>query len=115
MRVAKTAESRFEVFPYDRNIPTITINSLGKLSFNKAAHQALVEPAAVLLMFDPATREIAIKTCEASDRRAYPVYKPRKNNAAVSAKAFFTYYGVEIEKSKKLTAELHGGMLIARL
>lgn len=110
----QTTESTFEVFPYSRNQPSVTIRSR-QIVLNSPAYSALERPEAVLLLFDSKNHQIGIKVCSPDDERSYPVNKHHKNNAVIPASAFIRHYGIEVEKSLKLNAHFSNGILIAML
>lgn len=112
---AKETEMNFEVFPYRKGEPYISINSQHKISFNKGAWFALGKCEAALLKFDTEKKVIGIEPTDESDRRAFPVKRHSSNNAYMYAKTFLEYYGLTVEKTTQHDAELADGELIVRL
>ncbi len=113
MQAEKASNVNFEVFPYRKGEPAISINSQHKISFNKGAWFALGKPESVLLKFDPAKRIIGIESCPTADRRAFPVRRHNSNNAYTYAKPFLEHYGLSVEKATRYDAEMLDRELIA--
>lgn len=115
MQPAATENINFEIFPYRKGRPSITINSQHKISFNKGAWYALGQCEMALLKFDPGNKVIGIEPCKTSDRRAFPVRRHSANNAYMYAKPFLDHYGLKVKKTTQYAAELVDGELVVRL
>jgi hypothetical protein len=115
MQSASTEDINFEVFPYKKGEPGISINSQHKISFNKGAWFALGQCESALLKFDPDKRIIGIEPCTEPDRRAFPVRRHNANNAYMYAKPFLDYYGLKVKKTTQYAAEVIDGELVVRL
>lgn len=116
----EAANTVFEVHPYDRRQPAITIRRLqgattGAINLSSVAFNALGKPEAALLLFDSEGRRMAVKACKVDAPGAYPVNKHRKNNASIPATQFLNYYNILPEKSTRYRAERIDDMLVATL
>lgn len=112
MQQAQSDGLNFEVFPYRKGEPYISINSQHKISFNKGAWFALGRCESALLKFDSEKRVIAIEPSDGSDRRAFPIRRHNANNAYMYAKPFLDYYGLSVKKSISYVAVVQDGQLI---
>ncbi len=111
----RTMEAAFEVHPYDRRQPAVTIRVRGAINLNSPAYNLLDKPEAVLLLFDAKNRRMAVKPSSKGDSRAYPLNKHCKNNASIPATKFLEHYGIRPGKTIRYNAELDGDMLVVKL
>lgn len=115
MLAKDTAGMSFEVFPYRKGEPSVTINSQGKISLNKGARHALEDPEYVLLKFNAERKVMALEPCDAEDTRAHPIRNHKMNNAYTYARSFLEHYGLGVSKTMRYEAELANGELIVDL
>lgn len=115
MLAKDAADMDFEVFPYRKGEPSVTINSQGKISLNKGARHALEGPEYLLLKFNAERRVMALEPCEAEDTRAHPIRNHKMNNAYTYARSFLEHYGLSVSKTMRYEADLVGGALIVDL
>jgi hypothetical protein len=112
--------ANFEVFdrrsrPVGKQ-PTLTIQKRGNFSLNRAAFDALGQPAAVELLFDRVQRIVGFRPTDEHNRRAYPVRK--QQNAAsylIAGNAFNQYYGIETGITRRYDAAMIDGILVVDL
>lgn len=104
----------YEVFTRKVNrsgSPTIGFSKLGQLQFNQSAARILQKDAIehVLLLWDPATRHMAVKSISnKKDPRAYHIkYLTQGNGAGFSAKTFLDYIGVDITERRSVPVEIN--------
>ncbi len=107
---------RFEVFTRRARPvvaqPMVTVQKAGTLGLNHAAFEALGEPEAVLLLFDPEERIIGLRRVERSDPNSYPVQKqPSGKGAVVSGKAFAQFYGIATDQARRYPARFYDDVL----
>jgi hypothetical protein len=90
--------------------PSVTVTDNRLLLVNRAATEALGEPARVLLFFDRGGRRAAIREAPKDDPRSYSA-TPRSNGKQVSiaASRFVRHHKIA---DGKYPAEMEDGMLI---
>lgn len=112
----KTAMPRFEVFtrrsaPVVKE-PMVTIQKKGMFSLNRASYEALGEPEAVELLYDPTERIIGLRPTDPSTLNAYPVRT--MGNAAtrlIAGTAFTRFYEIPTAVARRFSAEMHENIL----
>lgn len=115
MLARDTANMGFEVFPYRKGEPSVTINSQGKVSLNKGARYALEDPEFVLLKFNAEQKIMALEPCGPEDTRAHPIRNHKMNNAYTYARSFLEHYGLSVSKTTRYEAKLANGELLVDL
>jgi hypothetical protein len=83
--------------------PSVTFNKLGRISLNKTATSVLEKDAVefVLLLWDPAKRQVGIRPITKKDQRAYRLaYGKKGNGAGFSAKTFMDHIGYDYSESR---------------
>jgi hypothetical protein len=100
--------------------PAITFNKLGRISLNKTATATLEKDAVefVLLLWDAAKRQVAVRPITKKDQRAYRLaYGKKGNGAGFSAKTFMDYIGYDYSESRSTPVRWDEGesMFIAEL
>jgi hypothetical protein len=102
----------FETFKRQRLTPTdeplITIQKKGVFSLNRAAYEAIGEPAAVELLYDREARKIGLRKVKPSVAHAYRVRAFGKSGMSwlVSGTAFTNYYDIAVKEPVRRTAQL---------
>jgi hypothetical protein len=113
-----TQMSNFEVFK-GRASPTpreaaLTIYPRGLFSVNRAAWNALGEPAAVELLFDRTERLIGLRGAPAQVPHAYPLRtQAASSSVLVSGRAFTRHYGIPTDVARRYPARMVGDVLAA--
>ena len=80
--------------------PRVTINKKGMLLLNKVAFEALQEPQAVKLFFDPNNQSIGLKPSEPGRFNSFPVkQKDKYYNRTVAASPFCKHHGIRVERT----------------
>jgi hypothetical protein len=108
----------YEIFTRKiRKLPTpaVTLNSYGRMQFNKAATARLEREAVenVLLLWDKDTKKVALRSINKKDQRAYPVaYGAKGNGAGFSTKTFFDYIGLDFSQSRTIPIEFGEGDIL---
>ena len=100
--------------------PYVTIQKRGLLSFNKAAHVALGEPAAVELLYNRTDRIIAVRGVDDDVPHAYKFrhiggQKSDPTTFIVGATAFVNHYNIPTEVSVRRPATNEEGVLLIDL
>lgn len=100
--------------------PYVTIQKRGLLSFNKAAHVALGEPAAVELLYNRTDRVIAVRGVDDDVPHAYKFrylggLKNDPTTFIVGATAFVNHYNIPTEVSIRRPATNEEGVLLIDL
>jgi len=100
--------------------PYVTIQKRGLLSFNKAAHVALGEPAAVELLYNRTDRVIAVRGVDGDVPHAYKFRhlggrKSDPTTFIVGATAFTNHYNIPTEVSVRRPATNEEGVLLIDL
>jgi hypothetical protein len=100
--------------------PSVTFNKLGRISLNKTATARLENDVVefVLLLWDPAKRQVGIRPITKKDPRAYRLaYGKKGNGAGFSAKTFMDHIGYEYSESRSTPVRWDEGesMFIAEL
>jgi hypothetical protein len=77
-----------------------SLNFRGVLTLNQVSFDALLQPKAVELMFDPDEGLIGLKPTSPEVRHAYPVRKQGANKSyLIGAKAFCNFYGIGLSET----------------
>lgn len=102
--------------------PYVTIQKRGLLSFNRAAHMALGEPAAVELLFNPTSHVIAVRGAPEDTPHAYKFRSLGGQHATrepttflVAATAFTNHYNIPTDVSIRRSVEVRDGILFVDL
>ncbi len=96
--------------------PTATLQMKGTLGLNRAAMDALGDPEAVELLYDPKARVIGLKPMAPSERRAYPIRRQKSSNSfIVSLTKLCTHYGIDTGTARRYAPTLLDGVLIIEL
>src|SRR5579863_2204176 len=97
----------YEIFTktYNRrdNPPTLSISGKsGRLGCNKASAELLRKhyTGHVLLMWDPEAQKIAIQPIKKKDARAFRVTFNKGGGAAIAAKSFCDFIGIDYSETK---------------
>lgn len=104
---------RFEEFSrqYARSVeePMFSVQTRGNISLNRAAFEALGEPASVTLLFDREAGVVGLRKAPRTHQNAYPV---RKQQAArsylIAAQGFTSYYGIPTDVSRRFVGHDYG-------
>jgi hypothetical protein len=110
----------FETFTRQRKSdrqPYVTMQKKGVISLNKAAFDALGQPDSVELLYDSASRLVALRKVDGSIDHAYQVRAPVENHATwlVSGAAFVSYYEIDNSESIRRPARLEEDLLVIDL
>ena len=98
------------------NQPLVTIQARGTMSFNRAAFEALGEPAAVELLYDRAERLMGFRPVDPAAPHAYqPRKQGRTANYIVAGTAFTQYFGIETGAARRYPAAMLEGALVVDL
>ena len=98
------------------NQPFVTIQARGTMSLNRAAFEALGEPAAVELLYDRAERLVGFRPVDPTAPHAYQPRKQGKTaNYIVSGTAFTQYFGIETGAARRYPAAMQDGVLVVDL
>lgn len=91
--------------------PMVTVAASGHyLTLNRAAFAAIGRPAAVVLLWDAATRTIGLQAAGPDEVDCYSV--TRIGTAGkVTARAFLRYYNLVTGETRQLAAEMRDGVL----
>jgi hypothetical protein len=84
--------------------PQITLNTLGRIAFNKGATAILEKQAVenVLLLWDADSKRFAVRAISKKDPRAYRLgYGKKGNGAGFSAVTFLDYIGYDYKKESR--------------
>lgn len=96
--------------------PLVTIQKRGTMSFNRAAFEALGEPAAVELLFDRQERIVGFRPVDVDVPHAY---RPRKqghtHNYLVAGQAFTQHFGIETGTARRYPAAMLDAVLVVDL
>ncbi len=111
---------RFEVFQ-KRRPPrgeglTVTLTQRGQLSISSAAFAELGSPKALELMYSRADSLIGIRAIDPSEPHAYAVRGRVVKNRhygpyIISGTAFFRYFGIKVEQTRRYEAVMRDGIL----
>ena len=95
------------------NQPLITLQKGGReFTLNRAAHEALGKPAAVVLLYDRDAKIIGFRPSDGSPLHAYPLRRANRAECYhVAGKSFCDYDGIEAETTQRFRAEMRGGVL----
>jgi hypothetical protein len=88
--------------------PAVTLNKLGRVSFNKTASIKLQKEAVenVLLLWDKENRLIGVRPITKKDNRAYKIsWSTRGDGCGFSATTFLKYIGFDTSESRSLPAQ----------
>jgi len=88
--------------------PAITLNKLGRVSFNKTASTKLQKEAVenVLLLWDKENRLIGVRPITKKDNRAYRIsWSTRGDGCGFSATTFLKYIGYDASESRSFAAQ----------
>jgi len=88
-----------------RGNPSITFNKLGRIALNKTATARFENDAVefVLLLWDPAKRQVGIRPITKKDPRSYRLaYGKKGNGAGFSAKTFMDHIGYDATESRSV-------------
>jgi hypothetical protein len=92
--------------------PYVTLNKRGVFLINKAAYQAIGQPQAVIMMFDPSEKIVGMQPVEAGTADAYAVHTTTRDRSfLVSGKAFCNYYELPLGTSIRYPASVNDGIL----
>ena len=75
----------FTTFNFNEGVPYVSVTKNG-VSFNKGVIMKLGCPTHVTLLMNMATKQIAIKVCDASDPNAQPFFNADKKSNTYSAR-----------------------------
>ena len=98
-------------------VPWVGIQKAGMLSLNAPAFEALGEPEAVVLLFDPEEKVVGFRASPATDPRAFPLRKYNRRSSAylVSGRTFLKHYGVDHSTARRYSARMVGDVLAVPL
>lgn len=85
-------------------VPSVTIQKRGLISLNRAAHQMIGEPEAVVLMWDSDRRIIGLKPAEVADPNGYPARpqaKSGKGPVLIAGTLFTQYIGLDTSEAQR--------------
>jgi hypothetical protein len=113
----------FEVFKRNRSPaikpPAVTVLHRGQLSMNEAAFTELGSPKAVELLYSPAEQLVGIRAADPAEPHAYVPRTAAKNKGhgpyIVSGAAFFSHYGIIMDKTVRFDVTVNDGILIIDL
>jgi hypothetical protein len=96
--------------------PFVTLQKKGLMSLNRAAFDALGQPASVTLLYNPERRVIALRPTDPGNPRAYPVRRQggRESgggNYLVAGTAFTTFHRIATDVARRYTARLTDNVL----
>jgi hypothetical protein len=106
----------FEVFmgrvaPVPRDA-ALTIYPRGVFSINRAACNALGEPAAVELLFDRTEQLIGLRGVSVQVPHAYPLRSQSASSSVlVSGRAFTRHFGISTDVARRYSAKMIGDVL----
>jgi hypothetical protein len=111
--------TEFEVYRKDRtpanSTPAVTVTQRGQLSINDAAYTELGSPKAVELLYSRTDRVIGLRSVDPAERHAYVPRTATKNIGhgpyVVSGAAFFSYFGIEVDQTRRYTATVEDDIL----
>jgi len=95
--------------------PSVTLNSYGRMQFNKPATARLEKEAVeyVLLLWDPELQKVGVRSIGKKDPRAYRVaYGAKGNGAGFSTKTFFDYIRLDYSESKSIPVQMGDGDIL---
>ena len=97
--------------------PVVSIQKRGTFGFNRAAWEALGEPAAISLMYNRPANAIGFKPAPEEDPRSYPIrVQARGSSYQVAGKAFLQAYGLHVpDHSRRYQADMQGDILVVDL
>ncbi len=97
--------------------PELTIQALGRVTFNRAAMSALGFPAAVEFLFsEEEERIIGVRAADPDSSRSFRVRAQGKGSSyQTSGESFIKGCGIPHERATRYKAELDGDMLLADL
>lgn len=99
--------------PASRKIPRVALQTRGNMSLNKAAFEALGSPEAVFLLFNKATRALALQPATIDQPYSYPVRKqPGSESYMVGARAFCQHYELDVSGTRAFAPKLQDGILV---
>jgi hypothetical protein len=111
----------FEVFQRQRvapsAVPYVTVHKRGTIGLSIAAWQALGDPEAVELLYDPEANVMGLRPVDADQAHAY---RPRPSGRdgrvrVVSGTAFFQYYGLPLTGVRRFVGRIEDDTLIVDL
>lgn len=108
----------YEIFSRKVNrmgTPSVTLNKMGRIQFNKAATAKLEKEAVeyVLVLWDPISNKVGIRQITKKDPRSYKIaYGVKGNGGGFSAKTFFDYIGLDYSQSRQLPVDMGQGELL---
>jgi hypothetical protein len=89
--------------------PMFTLQARGLISFNQAAYEALGEPAAVALLYDPKDGVVALRIVPKAHENAYTVRKQQQAQSyLVGAQGFVAHYGIPTRRARRFTGRDYG-------
>jgi hypothetical protein len=88
----------------------VSIGQSGKIALNAAATRILLEAGikSVLLLWDKASRKIAIKAAQKSDKNAFAASTVRSSTGTIRAKSFVNHIGWSARDRQKFPAIWNG-------
>lgn len=94
----------------------VSVQTRGNIAFNKLSYEALGEPEALELLFNPKINSFALRRGDPTLHTSYPVRKqPKSISYIVSAQAFCNQYGIPIDRTRRYIGEFENGMLVVDL
>ncbi len=94
----------------------VTLQKAGIIVLSPEAWDALGSPEAVELLFSQERRAVGIRAAAPDAAHAYRTRKVASTlGRLVTAKAFFTAYGIALEKAQRFPATMNGAMLTVPL
>jgi hypothetical protein len=92
-----------------RETPMFTLQARGLLSLNHAAFQALGEPEAVSLLYDPDEHIVALRKSDRSNPDAYRIRKQQQAQSyLVGAQAFTAHYAIPTPRARRFKGTDYG-------
>jgi hypothetical protein len=96
---------------------TVTLLKGGPIALNRPAVEALGEPPAIELLFDPDEQIIGIRGVAADVRHAYPLRNTASNTGQylISGVAFTKFYDIKTDISRRYLGYMSGNVLCVDL
>ena len=95
--------------------PTVTIQASGGLGINDVGYEAIGAPKHVNLLYDRESRRIGIKATESDDENGFQIRKSGESSYTVSARSFYSYFGIDSSRTARFKADVEGSVLVATL
>jgi hypothetical protein len=90
----------------------VTIQRKGVIAFSKAAYEALAQPEAVELLYDPERQLVGFRSVKPQAEHAYPVrVNGKKTSHMVSGTLFTRHYGIPTDVARRWPAYMEAGLL----